>query len=149
MMRPLQELVPDIAARETWTFIVDGIAGLPPGEYAFHECYCDDPTCDCRHVQFIARRRGSDVDWAYIDFGWESAAFYAKLCRSSLVQARRLCKPSLCGMKKQSPYARTLLDLLSKEIVKPSGKSLLAWHYRLFKEALEAEILDLPREEEC
>jgi hypothetical protein len=140
MMRPLYELLPDIAAQETLICLVKGNQDLPSGEYAFVESYCDEPACDCRHVHFIVRRKDSELDWAYIDFGWESATFYAKLCGSSLAAARQLCRPSLCGMKPQSPYALPLLALVSDKIVRPVQKSRLARHYRLFKTALEDEI---------
>jgi hypothetical protein len=47
-------------------------------------------------------------------------------------------------MRTQSPYARVLLELLAKIIVKPAGKRRLARHYRSFKAARVAEICDFP-----
>jgi hypothetical protein len=66
-----------MAERETRTAHVRGLRGLPDGEYAFFESYCDDQQCDCRRVIITVLRSdtGSRV-WATINYGWESARFY-------------------------------------------------------------------------
>jgi hypothetical protein len=47
------DLFPEMAERETRSVIVppgSPPSGLPPGQYAFLEMFCNEKGCDCRRV---------------------------------------------------------------------------------------------------
>jgi hypothetical protein len=77
---PFHEYFPEIATRETRsiTMPIGTPFGLPAGEYAFIELYCNDPGCDCRRVLFcVIARNGMSVQ-AFIGWGWEDIEFYRR-----------------------------------------------------------------------
>ena len=49
-MVPFFTRFPEIAERETRSVFLKNHEGLPDGEYAFLEHYCDEPGCDCERV---------------------------------------------------------------------------------------------------
>jgi hypothetical protein len=77
---PFHNLFPEIAEKETRTVTVlrKTEDGLPPGEYAFLELFCDEPGCDCRRVFFcVISSRRRDVQ-CVIAYGWEDRDFYVR-----------------------------------------------------------------------
>lgn len=75
------DLFPEIAADEVRSIkVFDGESetGLPSGEYAFLEMYCNERGCDCRRVFFYVMVPMRKEPEAVIAWGWESAAFYSK-----------------------------------------------------------------------
>ncbi len=74
------DLFPDLAEQETRciTVMSHADAGLPPGDYYFHEMFCNEQGCDCRRVfLFVVSSVRKDVE-TVIAWGWEKPAFYAK-----------------------------------------------------------------------
>src|SRR5690606_7537592 len=73
----------ELADRETRTItrLWDSASGLPAGQYAFVEMFCDEPGCDCRRVLFTVIDTASGRCEAVINFGWEEASFYAAWLR--------------------------------------------------------------------
>jgi hypothetical protein len=77
-MVPFYTQFPEIAARETRSIIVWGQDDLPDGEYGFLEFYCNEKNCDCRRVIFsVTEAEQPNKILATINYGWESARFYA------------------------------------------------------------------------
>jgi len=72
-------LFPEIAFAETRSVtLLEPQYGLPAGEYAFAEQFCNDPGCDCRRVIFGVLQKGRRDPIAHIGWGWEPREFYAK-----------------------------------------------------------------------
>lgn len=74
------DLFPDLAEREMRCVIAleHTEGGLPPGEYYFHEMFCNEHGCDCRRVFFfVVSSVRKDVE-TVIAWGWEKPDFYAK-----------------------------------------------------------------------
>jgi hypothetical protein len=109
---------------------------MAPGEYGFMEFYCDDPKCDCRRVliQVVRSDTGGKV-WATINYGWETAEYYARWLGSKEA-GREACVASLDPLNPQSEYAPALLRLFNDvAVADPEYVERLKRHYRMFREA--------------
>jgi hypothetical protein len=74
---PFYNICPKTAEKETRAITIlqsDNEFGLPKGDYAFIELFCDE--CDCRRVIFQVFLNQKIV--ANISFGWEKLVFYKK-----------------------------------------------------------------------
>lgn len=80
MMQPLYSVFTELAPRETRAAIVPLTQGkTPKGRYAFLEWFCNAPGCDCRRVLIqVVEESDYRTILATINFGWESAEFYAR-----------------------------------------------------------------------
>jgi hypothetical protein len=58
------------------TLTLNGAPDLPDGEYAFVDCYCTDPECDCRKTMIQVHLNKRFV--SLINYGWEPSEYYAK-----------------------------------------------------------------------
>ena len=125
-----------MAAKETRSISVFKRGDLPIGQYGFVELYCDDPQCDCRRViiSVISPQMGP-APLATINYGWESAEFYAEWLGSwHNVGA---CKgPSLDPLNPQTEYADALLALFETALVDEHYRRRFERHYALFKSTL-------------
>ena len=133
---PFHRRCPDVAAKETRSISVFKRGELPIGQYGFVELYCDDPQCDCRRViiSVISPQMGT-APLATINYGWESAEFYAEWLGSwHNVGA---CKgPSLDPLNPQTEYADALLALFEAALVDEHYRRRFERHYALFKSTL-------------
>ncbi len=68
----------ELGWKETRTATTLNHAKLPEDSYGFIEMYCNDEDCDCRRVIFEVFSEKSRKPVAYVSFGWEKAAFYAR-----------------------------------------------------------------------
>jgi hypothetical protein len=139
MMVSFGTLFPEMADCETSTLVVPRDAELPEGEYGFCEFYCDFPRCDCRYALVVVHTSDCSLDWAVIKYGWEPPAYYARTMGCTIAQARQLCAPELDWCHPQSPYAPVLLRLFTENILGPEFAKQLAYHYKLFKNAVRLQ----------
>jgi hypothetical protein len=142
MMTPLHSLLPDLASREVRCLYVQAppgasLAGLPAGEYAFLELYCNDLPCDCRRVfiQVIERNQPGKV-FASINFGWEREAFYRKRLPWDPNASRAIVRGSLDPLNEQSEYSEELLAIFKRQVLDEPYRLRLRRHWQLFREEL-------------
>jgi len=143
------DLFPDMAGKETRTITVFGDrskTGLPPGEYAFCEMFCDEPGCDCRRVFFYVLasfRRGPE---AIIAWGWESQEFYANWFPHADPEAiAGLMGPCLNIGSPQSELARPILDLVRSVLLKDKAYvERIKRHYQLFRAKIDGKPTIIP-----
>ncbi len=138
------DLFPDMAGKETRTITVFGHrskTGLPPGEYAFCEMFCNEPGCDCSRVFFYVMasfRRGPQ---AVIAWGWESPEFYANWFPHADPEAiAGLMGPCLNIGSPQSELARPILDLVRTVLLKDKAYvERIKRHYQLFRARIDSK----------
>lgn len=144
-MFPFIKVFPELALRETGTLSLPRPEnGLPADEYAFIECYCVDPKCDCRRVLLqVWSKSRPGVVLATINYGWETEEFYTEWTGGDAEAAREITRASLDPLNAQSKYSDILLRLF-QEVVRqdPPYIERLAKHYRMFREAISAESSD-------
>jgi hypothetical protein len=142
-MIPFHSVLPEIAMREVRCVClteVPGVApssGLPAGEYAFVEFYCEDLDCDCRRVfiQVIARHR-QDTVLASINYGWEKESFYRKRMAWDPDAGRKVVRGELDPLNEQSKHAEELLDLFRSRALDEPYRLRLRRHFQMFREEL-------------
>lgn len=130
-------LFPEIAEKETRTVTVlrKKEYGLPPGDYAFLELFCDEPGCDCRRVfLYVISSRRKSLE-CVIAYGWESRDFYVKwMGDDDPLITDTLHGASLNMTSPQSNLAPTILDLFKKVLLRDSAYvERIKEHYRLFR----------------
>jgi hypothetical protein len=141
-MIPFHTVCPDVAQKETRSVTVGASPGLPAGEYAFVELFCDEPGCDCRRVllQVWSRARAGEPV-AHIAFGWEERAFYEKWSVMPRDLARKMARETTEGaldpLNPQSQCAPALLRVF-REMIALDGEyaGRLKRHYDLFRQTL-------------
>jgi hypothetical protein len=135
-MAPFHSVLPDLAFKEIRTVSLQGMPGLPDGEYGFLESYCTDGACDCRRVliNVISPSMPSQI-LATINYGWESIAFYTKWMRDPR-DAAAAQGPTLDPLNTQTVYSPILLRLFETVLQDPVYVQRLRRHYTLFKQAL-------------
>jgi hypothetical protein len=140
-MTPFYTQYPDLSQRETRVAIVPFTQGhTPVGRYAFIEHYCEETDCDCRRVLIeVVEESTPERHLATINFGWESAAFYAKKLGDDFEAAAEIRAGSLDPLNPQSKLAEPLLALF-QQIVRSDQAYVerLARHYDMFKQAINA-----------
>ena len=134
------EYYPDVAQRETRSITIPpgSPLGLPPGDYAFLETYCDEPNCDCRRVLFSVITRDRPGIQAVIGWGWEDVSFYAKWMKSGdKAEAVRLKGPELNPLSPATELAPALLDVV-RNILLPDSEYIerIQRHYWMFREKI-------------
>jgi len=109
--------------------------GLPAGEYAFREMYCDERGCDCRRVFCnIMSRQREEAD-AVIAWGWENVEFYAKWFKYGIrADAIELKGTALSPGSPVTKLAPALLEVVRNVLVKdPENVERIKCHYKMFK----------------
>jgi len=137
-------LFPEVAAKETRSITVfddDSGTGLPPGEYAFCEMFCDEQGCDCRRVFFYVMARGRQGPEAVIAWGWEPLDFYAKWLREgdpAMVEAVK--GPSLNLGSPETRLAPALLAFVRDHLLRDDAYvERVKRHYRLFRAEIDGK----------
>ena len=127
----------DLADRETRIITppLGSAYGIPAGQYAFLEMFCDEPGCDCRRVLFTVIDTASGRCEAVINFGWEDASFYAAWLREDdphMVAA--LQGPALHLGPAQGRHANAILEVAKQLVL--GDKAYVARvkrHYEMFR----------------
>ena len=137
---PFYQYLPAIAQMETRVITLPSARnefGLPAGEYAFVESFCDE--CDCRRVFFNVINRDFKEPVAVITWGWENKNFYIKWFGSDDEDAiREMMGSSLSMMSKQSAISLKVLEMFNKLLVTNNAyTSRVKKHYDLFRNALK------------
>ena len=138
---PFRDRFRDLADRETRTItrLQDSASGLPAGQYAFVEMFCDEPGCDCRRVLFTVMDTASGCCEAVINFGWEDVSFYAAWMREDdpdMVVA--LQGPALHLGPAQGRHANDILDVAEKLVLSDTAYvARVKRHYAMFREDVE------------
>ena len=111
--------------------------GLPSGEYAFVEFYCEDLNCDCRRVflQVIARHQRDRV-LASINYGWEDESFYRKKMPYDPDAPAQVVHGSLDPLNTQSAHSADLLELFRLHVLDEPYRLRLRRHYQLCRDEL-------------
>ena len=138
-MVPFYEVFPDLAFKETRCALIQSWKGLPDGEYAFIEYYCDELGCDCRRVFIIVISRDTAGETlATINYGWESAEFYVEWMGDD-TDIESLKGPALAPPPaQQTKLAPYLLELYKEAALEdPRYINRLRKHYKMFKRAIE------------
>ncbi len=145
---------PDLAERETRVVTVPkgSNIGLPPGEYAFTEMFCDDENCDCRRVFWmVVSEQPSRGILAVIAYGWENRSFYVKwLGMDERKMIAEMQGPVLNVGSPQSKCAGKLLEIARDALIPDAAyMERVKRHYRMFRESVDGEskprIVKLPR----
>jgi len=140
-MAPFVTRFRELGTQETRTLTVQDHPVLPRGAYGFFEFYCNEPGCDCRRVVICVMRpeTGWEKMWATIGYGWESEEFYQKKVGGSF-DAGELKGPFLEPLSQQTEYSAALLELFQSTVLpSPDYVDRLKRHYRMFRDAIEAE----------
>jgi hypothetical protein len=141
--RLFHDLFPDVAERETRTLTVlpGSHHGLPAGNYAFLEMFCDEPRCDCRRVFFwVISSLRKDVE-AVVAWGWEDLDFYAKWMKyGSRKDAEDLKGPILNIGSPETKLAPAILELARNVLLQDKAYiERIKRHYRMFRDRIEGK----------
>jgi len=135
------EYFPEKAERETRTITVlkQSSSGLPPGEYALVEMYCNERKCDCRRVFFYVVSSFRNNAEAVIAYGWESPEFYAQWMGDNDPEIiRDLQGPVLNMGSPQSNLAPAILKLVKDVVLQDrSYIERIKNHYRMFRDRID------------
>jgi len=138
------EHFPEIAERETRTITVleQSSVGLPPGEYAFVEMYCDERKCDCRRVFFYVVSSSKRDAEAVIAYGWESPQFYARWMKDDDPQIiEELQGPILNMCSPQSSLAPAILEIVNDIILQDNAYiERIKRHYAMFRDKIDRKL---------
>lgn len=110
------DLFPEMAEAETRTITVfddRSETGLPPGQYAFCEIFCNERGCDCSRVFFyvVASFRGGPE--AFISWGWDFPEFYANWLHDNDPEMTAELKGPILNLgSPKTELAPALLDLV-------------------------------------
>jgi hypothetical protein len=138
---PFHDHFPETAKRETRTITLlpSSKLGMPAGEYAFLEMFCDEPRCDCRRVFFcVVSSLCKDVE-AVIAYGWENPNFYIKWMKDDdPYTIAELKGPILNLGSPQSRLAPDILTLVRNVLLKDAQYvERVKRHYRMFREKID------------
>jgi hypothetical protein len=135
---PFQHICKKIAEEETRVISIiqkDNEFGLPMGDYAFVELFCDE--CDCRRVFLQVFMNQKYV--ATIAYGWENLAFYRKEFKGfDEKDIKEIKGPTLDPFLYQSDISGGIFELFNKILL--LDKAYLARierHYNQFKKMLK------------
>jgi hypothetical protein len=138
---PFRDHFRDLAERETRTVTVfEGTdRGLPAGDYAFIELFCDEPGCDCRRVFLWVHSSIRQRPEAVIAYGWESREFYAAWMRDDDAEVlATLQGPVLNAFSPQSELAPAILELAKDVLLNDAHYvTRVKRHYQMFRERIE------------
>lgn len=147
----LHTRLPELAEAETRTITLlhdDEELGLPAGEYAFCEMFCNEPGCDCRRVFFAVTSSRSTGFEAVIAYGWESRDFYRKWFKSGWTpdDINLLKGPCLNIGSPETRHSDALLKLFIKFLLPQQDYiDRVKRHYRQFRATVDRPLPPLLR----
>jgi hypothetical protein len=121
---PFAAVFPEQALAETRTATVQGVPGLPDGDYGLLESYCADPTCNCRRVMLNVLGRSQGRILASVSYAFDRDD-----------PDDPFPGPALDPLNPQSPYAPALLELVIQILEDPDYVARLERHYYQLKGA--------------
>jgi len=128
---------PNVAEQETrsLTVLPDFEAGLPAGNYAFLEMFCDKPGCDCRRVFFSVFSSLTRSVVAVVAWGWEEPKFYARWMGDNDPEMLAILKgPDLNLASRQTRLAPSILKLIRNVLLQdPQYIERIKRHYKMFQ----------------
>lgn len=133
---------PDLAKKETRTItVVDPASvGLPVGQYALLEMFCDEPGCDCRRVFFSVMSSPRNQLEAVVTYGWEPRAFYARWMKydNDPLALDQLKGPALNLGSPESELAPAILKMITNIPLRDSAYvERIKRHYLIFRDEVE------------
>ena len=147
-MSPFIDQFPDVAGKEMLVLhIQEPNLPMPPGEYAFFECFCINPDCDCRRAVLQVRSpQFPGRLLATINYGWESEAFYTRWMHGDKKAGREITSAVLDLLNPQSDLADSLLDGFRDYVSRDSFyPQQLQRHYDMFKSTQTTAIAPPPK----
>ncbi len=137
---PFYQYLPAIAQIETRVITLPSSKnefGLPAGEYAFIESFCDE--CDCRRVFLLVVKSGIREPIAVISWGWENEQFYIKWFGSNDEDViHEMMGSNLNMASQQSSLAPKVLEMFNRILLKDNAyTSRIKKHYKLFRNVLK------------
>ena len=141
---PLFQKCPEVADSETRSIFLfnEHEYGIPKGQYAYIENYCNDSKCDCRKVMInVVRIDGENSEIiATIGFGWEGVEYYTKWLHGNSEVAKEMVGASIELGAPQSQYSKACLAMVKNHCLNDAVFSnRLKQHYQLFKQAIKKE----------
>ena len=134
------EKFPQIARKETRSFMNINDPVLGDDEFGLLEMYCDEPGCDCRRVMFTVVSRQHEKAIAVIAYGWESAQFYADwFGQHDPDIIREMQGPILNLGSPQSSLAPALLATVEQLLQDKQYVDRPKRHYAMFRDAIDKE----------
>jgi len=135
------DLFPALAERETRCItVMDPMAAeLPPGNYYFHEMFCNEQGCDCRRVfWYVVSSVRKDVE-TVIAWGWEKPDFYAKwLSNAAPNDVAELKGPILNMGSPHTAHAPAILEMAREVLLRdPDYVARIKRHYGLFRDKVD------------
>ena len=129
----------ETAQRETRGVTIAADPNLPKGDFIFTELYCDDPECECSRVIFCVQPRGDlSTILATLNFGWESAAYYAAWSHDENL-AEEMATLTLEPFGQQTKYSEGFFRLAQEILIAdPAYIQRLKRHYAEFRATLPA-----------
>lgn len=142
-MIAFHSVLPEIAQREVRCIHVSDqpdlftSPGLPPGEYAFAEFYCEDLNCDCRRVFIqVLARHDRDRVVASINYGWEDEEFYRQKMPWDPNAPAEVVNASLDPLNTQSACAADLLEIFRQQVKDDSYRLRLQRHSQMLRDEI-------------
>ncbi len=132
---------PEIGTSETRVLHAFESAEVPKGSYAFLECYCTSPDCDCQLVRFVVMGKDGQ-EHASISYGWNNKAFYDEAFSAC---DHNFPGPDFAALQPQGPYAKYFLEFCKKILIKDKAYvDRLKRHNALFKQEARKRDLSKP-----
>ncbi len=137
---PFYQYLPAVAEMETRVITLTTSVnefGLPAGQYAFVESFCNE--CDCRRVFLNVINPNFKEPVAVITWGWETKQFYLKWFGSNDEDAiKEMMGSSLSIMSKQSAISLKVFNMCNHLLLKNNDYTLrVKKHYDLFRKELK------------
>ncbi len=137
------DLFSEIAQAETRTITIfkeRSEIGLPLGQYAFCEMFCNERGCDCRRVFFYVTASFREGAEAIIAWGWDSPAFYANwLNDDDPKMIAELMGPCLNLGSPQTELADPLLNFVRDVLLQDSAYvERIKRHYQQFRAKIDS-----------
>ena len=131
-LEPFDAFFPDQDPPDGCKIIIDD--ELLNGTFDVIDCYCPNPTCDCR-IATIAIMDDIPTLYATIIYGWEPKTFYHK-CGFNPQEAKKITQGYLDLQAPQSTDAEHFLEYFWFLIKDPSFVNRLKNRYSIFRDAI-------------
>lgn len=115
--------------------------GLPVGNYALLEMFCDEAGCDCRRVFFYVVSSFRNELEAAVAWGWESRDFYRRWMKhGNKNDVDDLIGPVLNLFSPQTELAPAILDLVRDIVLQDAAYvERIKRHYTMFRKKIDRQ----------